>query len=74
MEKEEKCIQLAAMDRLLRKHGAIRVSEKGKLALRNSLERIGDQIAVKSVKFAEHAGRNTVKEEDVKLALKLFEE
>ncbi|MBI2655690.1 NFYB/HAP3 family transcription factor subunit, partial [Candidatus Woesearchaeota archaeon] len=38
--------------------------------LKNALEEIAYDIAVKSIKLAEHAGRKTVKPEDIKLAVK----
>ena len=63
-------LPLAAMERLLRKGGAERVSESAKEALREVLEEYADQISAKSVKFALHSGRKTVKSADIKLAAK----
>jgi len=65
-----KLLPLAAMEKLLRQGGADRVSDKAKVALKNALEDIATEISVKAIKLAEHAGRKTVKSEDIKLAVK----
>ena len=66
----EKFLPLAAMEKLLKQGGAERVSDKAKVALKNALEDIANEIAAKSIKLAVHAGRKTVKAEDIKLAVK----
>lgn len=66
----DKFLPLAAMEKLLKQGGAERVSDKAKVALKNVLEEIANEIAAKSIKFAIHAGRKTVKAEDIKLAVK----
>lgn len=66
----DKFLPLAAMEKLLKQGGAERVSDKAKVALKNALEEIAYEIAVKSIKLAVHAGRKTVKSEDIKLAVK----
>lgn len=66
----EKLFPLAAMEKLLKQGGADRVSDKAKVALRNAIEEIAHEIAIKSIKLAVHAGRKTIKTEDVKLAVK----
>ena len=65
-----KLMPLAAMEKLLKQGGAERVSDKAKVALKNALEEIAHEISVKSIKLAIHAGRKTVKAEDIKLAVK----
>ena len=60
----------AAMEKLLKKVGAPRVSQGAKESLREVLENYGEQIGDKAVKLAAHSGRKTVKSEDVKLAVK----
>ena len=66
----EKIIPLAAMEKLLKKCGAGRVSEDAKQAMKEVLEDMGEQIGKRAVELAAHSGRKTVKSEDVKLAAK----
>ena len=66
----EKLITLAAMEKILKQGGAERVSDKSKIALKDALEDIAGQIAAKAVKFALHAGRKTIKSQDIKLSMK----
>ena len=63
-------LPLAAMERILKQSGADRVSDKAKVALKNTMEDLADQIATKAVNLAKHAGRVTVKASDVKPAAK----
>lgn len=65
-----KILPLAAMERLLKKAGAERVSEDSKKALKDVLESIAEEIAEKATKIAAHTGRKTVKAGDIKLAVK----
>ncbi|MFC1648065.1 histone family protein [Nanoarchaeota archaeon] len=66
----KKNIPLAAMERIMKKVGAERVSEESKEALRDTLENQAEEIATASLKFAVHAGRKTIKAEDIILATK----
>ncbi len=52
----------------MKQSGAGRVSEDAKESLRTVLEEIGESISEEAVKLAQHAGRKTVKAEDIKLA------
>lgn len=63
-------LPLAAMEKLLKRAGAKRVSEDAKQALREIVEDIADEIAEKATKIAQHTGRKTVKGKDIKLATK----
>jgi DNA-binding protein len=66
----KRLLPLAAMEALMKQAGADRVSDKAKVALKNVLEEKAEEIAANAVKLANHAGRTTVKEEDIKLAAK----
>jgi len=70
MAKGERLLPLAAMEKLLKKSGADRVSEGAKVAMKDILEEIAEDIGERSVKLAMHSGRKTVKASDVKLAAK----
>jgi histone H3/H4 len=63
-------LPLAAMEKIMKKNGANRVSADAKEAMRDALEDIGRKLAEKANQIAKHAGRTTVKSEDIKLALK----
>ena len=65
-----KILPLAAMEKMLKQCGADRVSDKAKVALKAVIEEKADEIAVKAVQLASHAGRKTVKGRDIKLAAK----
>ncbi len=66
----DKLLPLAAMEKLLKQGGAERVSDKAKAALKQVLEDIANDISSKAIKLANHAGRKTIKAEDIKLAVK----
>ena len=63
---------LSAMYRILKKSGAQRVSDESADELRRVIEEIAEAIAKNAVDMSSHAGRKTVKAEDVKLASKQF--
>jgi len=66
----KRILPLAAMEKILKKAGAERVSDKAKVARKNTLEEIAEEIGAKAIKLAMHAGRKTVKAGDIKLASK----
>ena len=67
---EQKILPLAAMEKLLKKIGADRVSEDAKVALKEVLEDYGEKIGEHAIKISKHAGRKTVKAGDIKLSAK----
>ena len=66
----KKLLPLAAMEKILKQGGAERVSDNAKVALKNIIEDIAEDIAAQAVKLAVHAGRKTIKAGDIKLAAK----
>ena len=63
---------LSVMYRILKKAGAERVSDESANELRRILEEIGVSIAKNAVEMSIHAGRKTIKSEDIRLAAKQF--
>jgi len=63
---------LSAMYRILKKSGAQRVSDESAGELRRVVEEIAEAIAKNATDMSKHAGRKTIKAEDVKLASKQF--
>jgi histone H3/H4 len=61
-------LPVAAVDRIIRKSGAKRVSEDAANALSEVLEERAIVIAGEAAKLAEHAGRRTVRDVDIRLA------
>lgn len=61
---------LAAMYRVLKKSGAERISDDAADELRKVLEEVGVRIAKHAVDLSVHAGRKTIKPEDIILASK----
>ncbi len=68
----DKLLPLAAMEKIIKKVGGgdIRVSDKAKTALKSVVEEKAEEIAERAWRLATHAGRKTVKEGDIKLAVK----
>lgn len=66
----KKALPLAAMEKILKRAGADRVGEDAKAQLRDLLEEHAMRVGAQAADFARHAGRKTVKAEDVSLAFK----
>lgn len=66
----KRLVPLAAMEKILKKSGAERVSDKAKATLKSILEDKAEAIAAQAIKLAHHSGRKTIKAEDIKLAAK----
>jgi DNA-binding protein len=65
-------IKLLSMYRILKKAGGDRVSEESVKELRTTLEKIAYEISANAVDLSHHAGRKTIKSEDIQLAVKSF--
>ena len=63
-------IAVAPLHRLCKKAGADRVSEAAAKELAKTLEEIGINIAKEALVFAMHAGRKTIKAEDIEIVAK----
>lgn len=61
---------LATMYRVIKKSGAERVSDEAANELRKILEEISIRIAKQAVDLSNHAGRKTIKSDDIRLAAK----
>ena len=70
LKKSSFTIPLAASEKLLKKAGAERVSNKAKKFFSNFLEELGIELGKKSTELSFHAGRKTVKEKDLIMASK----
>ncbi len=63
-------LPIAAIDRVIRKAGANRVSESAARELAEILEKYAMDIAKDATELSEHAGRKTVRDSDIRLANK----
>ncbi len=69
----KRCVIAAApMAEILKQAGAERVSEAAAQALASVVKNFTFEVAKDAVKFANHAGRKTVKREDIDLARREF--
>jgi len=63
-------LPVAPMERILKSAGADRVSRDAAVMLAEALEEIATDLAREAVNLSKHAGRKTVKADDLKLAMK----
>lgn len=63
-------ISLNAMDKIMREAGGLRISNDAKAALAEVLEDKALSISAEAKKLAEHAGRKTITEKDIRMAVK----
>lgn len=68
--RKERIIPVAPIDRLIRKAGAGRVSDKGAEKLAQILEEVGENLARRAFEITEHTGRKTITDKDIELAYK----
>jgi histone H3/H4 len=61
-------LSVAPMHRLCKKAGAERVSETAAKELAKALQEVGIRIAKEALGYAMHAGRKTIKAEDIEIA------
>ena len=65
-------LQLAPMHRIIKNAGADRVSDEAARELRIVLEDVGLKISKDALDFTKHAGRKTVKADDIQIAARKF--
>ena len=70
MASQSGILPLAAMEKLLKKSGASRVSFDAKEEMREVLEKYAEGICEKAIRMSKHAGRKTIKSLDIKEAAK----
>jgi histone H3/H4 len=66
----KKILSLSAMEKIMKKAGAHRVSDPAKEALRDVLEEIGGKISKEADNISKQARRSTIKADDIKKASK----
>ncbi len=57
-----------ALDNMMKKYGATRVSEGARVALRKILEKELLEMSQKASKISGHSGRKTINEGDIRIA------
>jgi len=67
-KREKRELPLAPLERLLKKCGAKRVSENGVKEFASVLYEYAYSLSAEAVALAEHAGRKTVLESDIRMA------
>jgi histone H3/H4 len=67
----KRLLPLAAMEAIMRNAGADRVSDKAKEALKDVLEEKAEEITKNAIELSKHAGRTTLKAEDIRTAVKM---
>ena len=65
-------LPIAAVARIAKKNGAERVGSDASEALVKLTEDYLGKLVKEAVKLAEHAGRKTIKEEDIEMAAEKF--
>ena len=70
MPRKRSIVAAAPMAEILKNAGAERVSDDAARAMAHYMHDVAAEIAKDAVKFAKHAGRKTVKKEDIDLARK----
>jgi len=70
MPRKRSIIAAAPMAEILKQAGAERVSEPAAQALATIVKEMTFEIAKDAVRFSKHAGRKTIKKEDIELARK----
>lgn len=70
MPRKRSVIAAAPMAEILKNAGAERVSDEAAKALAHALTEVAIEISKDAIRFSKHAGRKTIKREDIELARK----
>lgn len=65
-------LPLAPLKRIVKNNGASRISGEGLTAFNDAVEQMAETLAERSGELAAHAGRVTIKKEDVVMASKFL--
>jgi len=65
-------LSIAPIHRIIKRAGASRVSEDAADALRTVLQKVGVHVGREALGLAQHAGRRTIKKEDIDKAAEPF--
>lgn len=63
-------LPVSPFERIAKKAGVKRISKEAVEELRDLIEEIGMEMAEKATKISRHAGRRTVKREDISFVVK----
>jgi histone H3/H4 len=74
MTKRLNVIPYETVGKLMEKYSSFRISKDAKIAMAELLEEYSQKIGELSVKYAKHAGRTTVIDKDILLAVKSLED
>ena len=72
MPRKRSIVAAAPMAEILKQAGAERVAEPAAQAMADVIKEMAFSMAKDAVRFAKHAGRKTVKKEDIELARKNY--
>jgi len=61
-------LPLAAIERIVRRAGVRRISMDAVKEIEKTVSELGNDVALESANMAKHAGRRTIKKEDILLA------
>jgi histone H3/H4 len=70
MPRKGNILPKAPLARIMKDNGAKRISDGALETLSNKLQDFAEDISKRSIRIANHSGRKTVHESDLKLALK----
>jgi len=63
-------VSLSSAEKIAKAAGAERVSESFKKKMKEVLEKYGNELSKKAIKFASYKGRMTIRSEDLENALR----